>query len=114
MAKTSHVVTIDAVNLPAVMMHPGVGVLNVTAPLPVPPLVVNEIGVPTNPLLIGLLIVSVACGFKKVSAFAADDVAAYSAVAAFVATTEHVVFVPGLTVRISSKIEQRAFAGAIA
>ena len=96
------------------MVHPGVGVLNVTAPLPVPPEDVSVMGVPTNPLLTGLLIVNGACGLKKVSAFAADDAAAYSAVAAFVATTEHVVFVPGLTVRPSSTIVQRAFAGAIA
>jgi hypothetical protein len=80
----------------------------------VPPLVVNEIGVPTTPLLIGLLIVSVACGFKKVNAFAADDAAAYSAVAAFVATTEHVVFRPTVTVKEFSVMMQRALAGAIA
>ena len=92
------------------MVHPGVGVVNVTAPLPEPPLEVNVIGVPTNPLFGELLTISVACGFKKVSTFATDDVATYSAVAAFVATTEHVVFAPDVTVRRSSSMMQRVFA----
>ncbi len=115
------VVGIDAVSLPEVMLQLGVGVLNVTAPLPEPPLVVNVIAVPTNPLFTGLLIMSGACGFKKVNTFAADVVAANSAVAAFVATTEHVVFLPGLTViKVMSsywsdkEIEQRAFVAASA
>ena len=107
---TSHVVTSIAVSLPAVIEHPGVSVEYVTAPLPKPPVAVSVIAVPTNPLFGELLIVSVACGFKKVSTFATDDVDAYSVVAAFVAMTEHVVFVPLVTVKVSSVIEQRAFA----
>ena len=71
---TSHVVTTIAVSLPEVIEHPDVFVVNVTAPLPKPPLEVNVIGVPTNPLLGALLTIRVACGFKKVSTFATDVV----------------------------------------
>jgi hypothetical protein len=113
-ATTEHVVTSDAVSLPEVMLQLGVDVVNVTAPLPEPPLVVNVIAIPTNPLFTGLLIVSGACGFKKVNAFAADVACANSAVAAFVATTEHVVFAPMVTVKEFSVMMQRALAGAIA
>ena len=76
LANTKHVVAIDAVSVPEVTEQPVVDVLNVTAPVPEPPLVVNVIGVPTTPLLGELLTDNAACGLKKVNTLGRVEIGA--------------------------------------